>query len=344
MRFLVFAPEQHTPLSEGIQKSAWASVVELRAQGHVVDIVSQTSYGTPPETPYILNLSVHKNRWRKYCAWMRQAVSALRIYTKGNYDSIIVFSVDLSFILPLLGIRFFRPHTHFSIAVFGARECKGIPGLTLRLLRRAHVRTWCASPRVRELLEGLEYSLAQIFCAPIFFTESFLKEPTHPTTRDAQASAYLSSADAGAGLETILHLAQVMPERKWIIAIRKFSDDKEASIREAIASIETLHLPNLFILRTIPDMTSFLLSVGSVILPPTHEDATMAAPLVALEAHHLKTRVFMRNLPVFTELFAKGIAIPFNSERELIENIQNKAAAQSATIAPLSSFISWLIR
>jgi len=103
-------------------------------------------------------------------------------------------------------------------------------------------------------------------------------------------------------------------------------------------------MPNVSIRRTIPDMAGFLASVGTVILPPTHEDATMALPLVALEAHHLGARVIMRKLAVFDELFSCGLAEPFETTEELISLCSKQAAGKPAQTCakPLSAFVSWI--
>ena len=69
---VIFAPEQHNPLIEGIQKSAYVSCKALQQQRQPITVFSQQTYGTPfvgSDYPIEYVFSSKKARLIKYLSW-----------------------------------------------------------------------------------------------------------------------------------------------------------------------------------------------------------------------------------------------------------------------------------
>ncbi len=317
MKFLVFAPEQHAPYIEGIQKTAALTVSALRDAGHDCDVISQRSFGEAPGTAYAFELSSSPSKLRKYASWLRTAAAIARSERRDPHDKILLFSIDWSFIPAAFMLSVFAPKSSFEILAFSARDCKGLPRLLLKKIARQS-NAWCASPRIADLLMECGVPKANIFLQPIFFTrETKNNSNGNDHVRESGSIGYFSASDTSAGIDTVIALAERQPAKKVHLAIRKFADSKEAAVMKKLEEIASRKLTNVEVLRNIPDMPGFLARMETVILPPHDEDSTMAVPLVALEAAQAGCRVLMTPLPVFDGLFASGIAFPFSSEDEL---------------------------
>lgn len=343
MKFLIFAPEQHAPWIEGIQKAAHLSTAELARSGHTCDIVSQYSFGDQPEQPFFETLSCAQSKLQKYCAWFGSARRILRAEKKNPHDRIVLFSADWSFIPALYLLSLARSKTPITVCVFSTRECKGITRILLRRLR-TRAQFWCAAPRVQALLEEIGVPTTAITCAPVFFTASLMHSATS-TAKEVGTVGYFSASDPDAGIDTVAALAAAVPSAKITLAVRAFSDTKEAAVRARLNHIHATY-PSITIVRNIPDMGAFLARTETVILPPAHEDATMAVPLVALEAAHTGARVIMKNLPVFSGLFESGLAQPFETAADLAQLISAPytPAQKNPTLLTLSEFTHFLSR
>lgn len=320
---LVFAPEQHLPLIEGIQKSAYQTCQSLNELGESIEVFSQQSFGTPfTSVPYSVRpvFDARKNRFRKYLQWFLDA-NAL---TKNIHDqkALLVFSLDWSFLPTLWNICRKTKTLPIEIAVFSMRELTGPARWFLkRYGSRSNIHYWCFSSYVAKQLETLGIQKKQMTIGPVFFTKPIQNPLPCNTSAHQTRIAYLSSSDAGAGVEKILSLATKLPEAHFTLAIRKFSDREEGGIQQFLANLHERHLPNIEVKRNIPNMPEFFSTIDVVILPPMTEIDSMAVPLVALEAAYAGCKVLMSRLPLFEELEQMGIAHLTTNDTDMIEQI-----------------------
>ncbi len=335
-RFLVLAPEQHEPLAEGIQKSAWLTCRQLSRQGAAVTALSQRSYGAAfARAAHGYEVREHFSsggfRPLRYLAWLWQGVTAAATARSQRTD-VLVFSLDWSFLPALLFTAWFTP-SPVTVFVFSARETVGPARLVTKLLP-SRVRFWCFSSFIADRIAGAGVAKERITAERTFFTRELLEAAE--TTSQRSGVAYLSSADVGAGIETVVELAGLLPGEPVTFAVRTFGGREERRTEAFLAQLGKENLKNVRVERTLPDVARFLSSQRAVVLPPRDEFSTMATPLVALEAAHLGCRVFLRDIPVFRELFGAGLAEPFSTAADIAAQLNRSVpSGQRAAVASL---------
>lgn len=320
----VFAPEQHLPLIEGIQKSAHNTCAELQNLGTEMTIFSQLTYGTPFQEKRAIEYIFHvqKNRLLKYIEWFRRAKKSTESILLREYKSLLVFSLDWSFLPILFKLSKNSSHPPIHLVLFSLRETQGPAKLFIKnTLTNTKIHYWCFSSYLAKRLIELGVNKNRIHCEPVFFTKPN-HEPYKREKNTHKKIAYLSSSSNKAGSEQILELAKKLPDVKFIFAIRKFSSKEEKRVQAFIKKVEKLNMPNISFVRNISNMQKFLSTIDVVLMPPQTQIDTMAIPLVALEASYAGCKVIMSNLPIFKELQDAKLAELAGTEDELIDIIK----------------------
>ncbi len=320
----VFAPEQHEPLIEGIQKSSYVTCQTLVKQGDQLVVFSHDSYGEEFKNPgyEVINaFATSGAKALKYISWYFGAWNIARQLRQKNVKKLIIFSLDWSFLFAAKLVTQRLPELPITICIFSMRELQG-PGkhFITHHAKRSNVEFRCFSSYVATKLRDMGVEATRITSQPVFFTKP--SQQTERTASNAYRVAYLSSADAAAGVATVVALAKAVPQVRVTLAIRKFSETEEARIKPALEALAAEKISNIRLERNITDMPKFLAATDAVILPPTNELSTMAVPLVALEAAYAGCSVYASALPVFAELEDMAIVKRFESDEHLIAQIK----------------------
>jgi glycosyltransferase involved in cell wall biosynthesis len=141
--------------------------------------------------------------------------------------------------------------------------------------------------------------------------------------RDFHTIAYLSNVDADAGAFTMLELAQLLPDYRIIMAVRKFADSYEREVEKFAQKVAERKVRNVEIVRNIADIGAFYKKVGVVVVPVIDERATMDMPMVLVEALASGTKVVVNRLPIFEPLVVGGLVESFGNVSELADCIRN---------------------
>ena len=324
----VIAPEQHEPFIEGIQKSARATIKELISLGHLVSVFSQYSYGEKiADVNYVF--SANKNKFAKYLSWFKDARKVTREILKNNPEKIFVFSLDWSFLSTLLLLKKQQSSAKITIFIFSTRETGGLSGKFIASCKNSEKITfWCFSQTIAGELRKLGISPEKITTSPVFFTQPKAVTPHKPKEANRQRIGYMSSSETGAGIDTMLFLAQQLPEDEIVLAIRNFGERDEARDENLLSKTQTFK--NVAIERNLADVPDFLSGMDVLVLPPKNTGSTMAIPLVALEAKYAGCQVFVADLPSLRELKQLGVADVFKDDTELLTLINKQKANTKA--------------
>ncbi len=345
MKICLFAPEQHEPLIEGIQKSAHETCRALREAGNTLLIFSQNSYG--PDQKFIGEagvftrdvryvFSTNKIRFLKYLHWFLSAKNIVNQITDFQPEKLIIFSLDWSFLPALQSVLRKLQNLPVTVCIFSMRELSG-PGkrFVIRNSHRKNLRFRCFSKYLANRLIDLGVPAEQNQVEPVFFTKQ--KDVLPKIRADRYRIAYLSSSDVESGVHTAISLAREIPEADFTLAIRKFGTRQERHIQKFLSEMNPLLPANIRIMRNIPEMRSFLAATNTVILPPSSEMHTMALPLVALEAAAAGCQVLFSDLPIFSELEKSGLG-------KLCSGVNDFAAAIRADMASVAEWTNMQVQ
>jgi glycosyltransferase involved in cell wall biosynthesis len=321
-RIAVLAPEIHPPFIEGVQKTAWLFIQEFLQQQKEVFVFTEQSFGKKEVLPFSL---LHLNYWftiskfklLKYGAWVRDGWRIMREVRKQKITQLYVFSLDLPFFFTLFWIFLCASDIQVVLAIFSPREINFLGKMFLKIFKH---KFYCYSVRSVYLQEKLlsigvcSKKIVHILPFPnkkpfMSVVSTFQKRP--------HSVAYLSNAEATAGVYDMLVLAKTLPTYEFTIAIRKFGDAEEAKVKEVEYKIREEKLPNVILKRTIEDMPTFLGETETVILPVIDQNASMDMPMVMVEALASKCFVIARSIPLFQELIQKKYVIGFHTVEEL---------------------------
>ena len=322
-KIAVLAPETHPPFIEGIQKNAWAISQEFFAAGHEVVIFSQCSYGEKMESQNIkvnYSLSAGGVRIIKYLRWINEGCRIAKSIKKEGAEILFAFSLDWSFFSPLIWTILLNPKTKIRLICFSKRELGGINKIFLNIIKS----------RIDKFFPRSQYLKNQLIARGIVSDKievvaSFPDKANFILTSERPAAlkkiAYLSNAEKSAGVDTVISLAQALPEISFTLALRRFSDREESVTKILENKISQKKIPNLSLVRNIDNIVNFYAEQDAIIIPTRSENNSMAAPLVLLEALAMRKIVFLNNLPMFKEYEQKTIM--FNDEKELITVIKD---------------------
>ncbi len=339
MTIAVLAPEIHEPFIEGIQKSSWAAVSAAGGMGHRFLIFTQRSYGGGiPTLPYASVypwLSSFSVRPIKYLLWLSNAIRIVREIRARDVRGIVVFSLDWSFILPLMLVRLLCPRIPVRIAIFSMRDA----GLFQRIFFAA-----CGGNGVSYLVRSSFMRDRLIVCGiPPNRIEIFLSHleggviPPPFSAIDSSLSRtvlYLSSADSGAGADAVLRAARAVPDCRFVLAVRDFGARGADAFSRLERRVMRENLPNVFLERNI-DVPAALFSAGAVVLPPRSEQDTMDMPLVLLESFYARVPAVVSDNPVFSDMIRNGYVLPYRDAAELSDAIRAALDRGDSVIAML---------
>lgn len=330
----VFAPEIHPPFIEGVQKTAWAFVQSFAQKGVQVTVYTERSFGEEFSGPLPDGISVenvfstHPIRPLKYLLWIAQSVRLATRMKREKPDHVLVFSLDLPVFVVLKLLLIFITSVPVTLAIFSIREVEGVGKFFLKFLGRRFaqiiVRSECLKNRVMAL--GIPGDRMHIEL-PFPHKERFVA-PVSREKGDLPTVAYLSNVDEDAGISTVLEAARMMPDYRFIVAVRRFSDAYEAEVERFIARVTQSGLANIVIERTIADIPAFLRQADVVLLPVVDERSTMDMPMVLIEALAVGTPVIVRRLPIFETLIKQGIVGSFVTMHDLATAVRQAVPSQ----------------
>lgn len=333
-RLAVFAAEQHEPLIEGVQKSAFLSCKEFQKNGHELLVFSQRSFGTAFTHPPFKIVDAFKgggNRILKYAQWFFAGKKIAQAIKEYDPERVIVFSLALPFLSALSAV-YKNTRAPVTIAIFSMRELTG-PGAAFlkRYAFDSRFTFWTFSTYIAARLRDIGIPHERISVEPVFFTK-----PAAAVARSKSSNftvAYLSSGERSAGGQNVLEVAKMLPQMHFIFGIRDFGNQYEKNTASLIKQITTQALPNVKLERTIKDIPSLLARVDAVILPPLSETATMAVPFVALEAAYAGCHVFASDLLIFAQLENLGILKRFKDKGHLTQLLKEAQMQGPSTAA-----------
>ena len=332
MTIAVFAPEIHEPFIEGIQKSSWAAVSAAGGIGHRFLVFTQHSYGGAiPVLSHVTVLpwlSSFPFRLIKYALWIPNAVRIAREIHSRGVQGIVAFSLDWSFILPLVFTRLAFPRIPVRIAVFSLRDIGFVQRAFFVLCDGKNVSYFVRSPLMRDRLvhRGILPERVRVFLSH----ESFLR----PVGAPSRTVLYLSSADSGAGADAVLRAARAVPDCRFVLAVRDFGARGADAFSRLERRVMRENLPNVFLERNI-DVPAALFSAGAVVLPPRSEQDTMDMPLVLLESFSARVPAVVSDNSVFSDMIRNGYVLPYRDAAGLSDAIRAALDRGDSVIAML---------
>jgi len=318
----ILAPEIHPPFIEGIQKSAWVTVKALFKRNLEIFIFTQCSFGRKLDNFKKIRIfyliSINPFKLLKYFLWVIDSFKFLALVKKNNIKNLLCFSLDLPFIVLLIPVLVFTGNLEIDLFFFSTRDITGFRKYFLLIFQKKIKRFFVLSEYLKIKLIEYHINKNKIYITTIFFTfdKKKFKELQLPSKRNFRMISYLSSIDKEAGVDIVLKLAQKMPQYRFVLAIRKFSKNKEKKIEHFLIKIKK----KLIIKRNIKNTYVFLASVGGIVISPLNENFTMAIPMLLLESFITKTPVFLIKLPVFEYFHKERLVFGFSDVEEL-ENI-----------------------
>jgi hypothetical protein len=326
-RIAILAPEIHPPFIEGVQKTAWLFIQEFLRQQKEVFVFTEQSFGTRElPIPPLLHLNywftISKIKLYKYIAWKRDGWRIMRELRKQNIKQVYVFSLDLPFFFTLVWIFLWTSDIQVVLAIFSPREITFLGKWFLKMFKHKFYRYTVRSQYLQKRLLSLGVSSEKIVQILPFPNKQLFTSSKPALQKRSHSVAYLSNAEATAGVYDIVALAKVLPEYDFTIAIRKFSEAEEIKVKEVEQKIADEKLPNVVLRRTIEDMVTFLGETETVILPVIDENASMDMPMVMVEALARKSFVIVRTLSLFEELIQRKCVVGFSTSDELKKMVE----------------------
>ncbi len=320
IKVAIFGPEMHLPLIEGIQKTSVEFARQLIEVGHGVRVFTQRSFGRLDHEleSGVFLINSGGSKILRFFYWLVDSFKILRLIAQEGIREVFVFSLDLSFLIPLSFIVLFRPEVRVRLFLFSPRELNFLPSkLFLKLFRNKVSRFIVRSEYMKERLDRLgivDYKISVLLPFPNKSRFFLPHKGEYP-----RSLGYLSSAQNEAGIKMILGLSSLLKDYVFFLAIRDFDNIKEEILLRELMKREKNG--NLRILRNIENVPSFLSSLGGIILPPEKEDYSMDMPMLMIESFALKIPVFVRDLPMFKGLSESGMVKSFVNIEDLKEKI-----------------------
>lgn len=328
IKVAIFGPEMHLPLIEGIQKTSVEFTRQLIEAGYGVRVFTQLSFGSLDHElePAVFLINSESSKILRFFYWFIDSFKISRLIAQEGIKEVFVFSLDLSFLIPLIFIALFCPEIRVRLFLFSPRELNFLPSkLFLKLFHNKISHFIVRSEYMKERLVQLGIVNHKISVSLPFPNKSRFFLPhkgEYP-----KSLGYLSSAQNKAGIEVILGLSNLLKDYIFFLAIRDFDNVKEEILLRELMKREKNG--NLRILRNIENVPSFLSSLGGIILPPEKEDYSMDMPMLMIESFALKVPVFVRDLPMFKGLSESGMVKSFvnieDLKEKILEGYDNKA-------------------
>lgn len=314
---LFFAQQIHKPWIEGVKNNS-IKICEWLNKKINVNIISHRwphnriffDKINGVNIYYLLTLS--DNKFLQIIYLFIWAFKSLTFVIRTRPKKIFVQYLDLSYLLCLIIIKLFKPHTEIILTLYSTDEVTIIyKKIFLKFFPFSKI--IIISEYLRDYLLKLWYDNLDIIYIPLSYDKSRYLNYSNYNNRDKKYILFSAGPMLDAWSYFMIDLAQSMPEYQFIFAMRKFNAKSEKQVYDLQEYISQKNVNNIIIKRNILKMEDLLSKVGYLILPLQNIHIKMLIPVALLEAMACWTICFVSNLPNLSRLVDNKInAIVFN--------------------------------
>ncbi len=302
MKIAMFAQCMYFPWIEWIKNNSLllsqelSKKIDLEIISHKPKIIQEDKNIDWLKINYLMELSDNKFI-QLYYFFIWAMKSLLFIYQK-NIKIISFQYLETSFILPMLFITLFKWNTKFILTIYSTDEVSiWYKKIILKLLKFKFKKIIIISEYLRNFLLELWYKNENIIYIPLSYDKNRYLELAPFEKKDKNTLLFSAWIIKEAGSFFMVDLASIMPEYKFIFALRKFNKKSEDELDLLEKYIKERDVKNIEIKRNIEKMEDLLWEVWCLVLPLQDINIKMLIPVALLEAMARWTICFVSDLP-----------------------------------------------
>lgn len=245
---------------------------------------------------YLLNLS--DNKFLQFFYFFLWAIKSLCFIYKKNIKTISFQYLETSFILPMIFISLFKWDTKFILTIYSTDEVSiWYKKIILKLLKFKFKKIVIISEYLRTFLLELWYKNENIIYIPLSYNKDRYLNLAVFEKKDKNTLLFSAWIIKKSWSFFMVDLASIMPDYKFIFALRKFNKKSEDELDLLEKYIKEKWVKNIEIRRNIEKMEDLLWEVWCLILPLQDINIKMLIPVALLEAMARWTICFISDLP-----------------------------------------------
>lgn len=302
MKIAMFAQCMYSPWIEWIKNNSLllskelSQKIDLEIISHKPKIIQEDKNIVWLKINYLLKLSDNKIFQLFY--FIIWAINSLLFIYKKNIKIISFQYLETSFILPIIFISLFKWNTKFILTIYSTDEVSiWYKKIILKLFKFKFKKIVIISQYLRTFLLELWYKNENIIYIPLSYDKNRYLKLAPFEKKDKKTILFSAWIIKKSWSFFMVDLASIMPEYKFIFALRKFNKKSENELELLEKYIEEKWVRNIEIKRNIEKMEDLLWEVWALILPLQDINIKMLIPLALLEAMARWTICFVSDLP-----------------------------------------------
>lgn len=245
---------------------------------------------------YLLTLSDNKVLQLFY--YFTGGIKSLLFVYQKNIKVVSFQYLETSFIIPMLLIALFKWDTKFILTIYSTDEINiGYKRFLLKALKCKFKKIVIISEYLRSFLLDLWYKNEDIEYIPLSYDKDRYLHLAPFQKRDKKTILFSAWIVKEAGSFFMVDLASIMPEYRFIFAMRQFNKKSENELHLLENYIEEKQVKNIEIRRNIEKMEDLLWEVWCLALPLQDINIKMLVPVALLEAMAGWVICFVSDLP-----------------------------------------------